>query len=151
MGSARSIVRHWGRWISSGLVAAVLFMQMAVAAYACPKLDVPSQGAVMQMASMTLDEGADMVAMPDCHAMADGMDEVLPQLCHAHCIGDSQPAPSVHAADYQAAAAQALCLAYILPTLLDAATPAELRLSHAEPASGPGFPPLYLTLQVLRN
>lgn len=149
MRSARSIVRQWGRWISSGLVAALLFMQMAVAAYACPKLDVLTQDPAMPMASMVV-EGPDVAIMPDCHAMADGMDEVTPQLCHAHCSGDSQPAPSVHAADYEAAAAQAMCVAYILPTLLDAATLAELRLDQAEAASGPGFPPLYLTLQVLR-
>ena len=151
MGSARRIARQWGRWIASGLVAALLFMQLAVAAYACPKLDAPAHSAAMQMAGMGLDEAVDMTAMPDCHAMAGSMDEEAPQLCRAHCGSDGQPAPSAQVPDFHAAAAQALWLAYVLPAAIAGATPAELRAATPEPACGPGFPPLYLTLQVLRN
>ncbi|WP_428508774.1 hypothetical protein [Roseateles sp.] len=140
MGIARNIAKQWARWIISGLVAALLFMQLAVAAYACPKLEAPSHDSTMQMA-----------VMPDCHAMPGSMDEEAPQLCHAHCSSDSQSAPSVHAPDFQAVAAQAVWLAYVLPAVLDAAMPTERRAAHAEPTPGRGFPPLYLTLQVLRN
>lgn len=149
MNSARRIARQWGRWISSGLVAALLFMQLAVAAYACPKLE--SLAHAMQMAGMVMDDAVDMVAMPDCHAMPGSMDEEAPQLCRAHCGTDSQPAPSVHAPDFHATAALALWLAYVLPTILEGSTTAERQASAAESASAAGFPPLYLTLQVLRN
>lgn len=151
MVSARRIARQWGRWIISGLVAALLFMQLAVAAYACPKLDGPAHASSMQMAGMTMDEAIDMAAMPDCHAMPGSMDDDAPQLCRAHCGNDSQPAPSAHAPDFHATATQALWLAYVLPTAIESATAAERQSSTAEPASPPGFPPLYLTLQVLRN
>ena len=149
MNSARRIARQWGRWISSGLVAALLFMQLAVAAYACPKLDAPAHA--MQMAGMVMNEAIDMTAMPDCHAMAGGMDEEAPQLCRAHCGSDGQPAPSAQAPDFHATAAQALWLAYVLPTILEGSAPAERQASSAESAPAAGFPPLYLTLQVLRN
>lgn len=149
MNSARRIARQWGRGISRGLVAALLFMQLAVSAYACPKLDAPAHA--MQMAGMVMDEAIDMTAMPDCHAMPGSMDEEAPLLCRAHCGTDSQPAPSVHAADFHAAAAQALWLAYVLPTILEGSTSSEWQASTAESGSAAGFPPLYLTLQVLRN
>ncbi|MFZ2990389.1 hypothetical protein [Ideonella sp.] len=124
-------------------------MQLAVAAYACPKLESPAHA--MQMAGMVMDDAVDMVAMPDCHAMPGSMDEEAPQLCRAHCGTDSQPAPSVHAPDFHATAALALWLAYVLPTILEGSTTAERQASAAESASAAGFPPLYLTLQVLRN
>lgn len=151
MDSARRIARQWGRWIASALVAALLFMQLAVAAYACPKLDGPAHSAAMQMAGVAMGEAIDMAAMPDCHAMPGSMDDNAPQLCRAHCGSDSQPAPSAHAPDFDAAAMQALWIAYVLPTALEGTRSAERQSATAEPASPPGFPPLYLTLQVLRN
>ena len=130
MGSARNIDRQSARWIISGLVAALLFMQLAVAAYACPQLDRPSPASAMLMAGMSMDDSLDRAPMPDCQAMLGSMDDEAPQLCRAHCDSDSPPAPSVHAPDFQAVAAQAVWLAYVLPAVLDAATPAARRAVH---------------------
>ncbi|MBB4845743.1 hypothetical protein HNP55_004295 [Paucibacter oligotrophus] len=145
MNSARRVARHWGRWIISGLVAALLFMQLAVAAYACPKLDGPAQAVAM------LGAGTAMAAMPDCQAMPGGMDEASPQLCLAHCSADSQAAPSAQALDFHTPAEQLLWLAYVLPAAFEGAALAERREASTASASPPGFPALYLTLQVLRN
>ena len=64
--------------ILTALVAlfGVLFMQLAVAAYACPGL----QGGDMSQAMA--DDGAPMQSMPGC----DQPDSAKPALCHAHCL-----------------------------------------------------------------
>jgi hypothetical protein len=90
MASIRRIVTQWGRRIAGGLILALLFSQMALAMYACPKLDADTHAASMQMAGMAMDEAAGMSAMPDCHAMPGTMDDESPQLCRAHCDGDGQ-------------------------------------------------------------
>lgn len=69
MVSIRRIVTQWGRRIVGGLIVTLLFSQMALAMYACPKLDADTHAASMQMAGMAMDEAAGMSAMPDCHAM----------------------------------------------------------------------------------
>ena len=88
MVSIRRIVTQWGRRIVGGLIVTLLFSQMALAMYACPKLDADTHAASMQMAGMAMDEAAGMSAMPDCHAMPGTMDDESPQLCRAHCSGD---------------------------------------------------------------
>ena len=90
---ARSTVSRQGRWITSVLVAALLLMQFALAAYACPKLDSAAHAASMQKAGMAMEDAVGMPSMPDCHAMAGTMDEQDPQLCRAHCDGDSLSSP----------------------------------------------------------
>lgn len=90
---ARSTVSRQGRWITSFLVAALLLMQFALAAYACPKLDSAAHAASMQKAGMAMGDAVGMPSMPDCHAMAGTMDEQDPQLCRAHCDGDSLSSP----------------------------------------------------------
>lgn len=64
--------------ISSALIALIsmLFMQLAVAAYACPKLP----------AAQTVAD--DMQGMEDCELAMAGdrtLDAAAPNLCHAHC------------------------------------------------------------------
>lgn len=90
---ARSTVSRQGRWVTSFLVTALLLMQFALAAYACPKLDSAAHAASMQKAGMAMEDAVGMPSMPDCHAMAGTMDEQDPQLCRAHCDGDSLSSP----------------------------------------------------------
>jgi hypothetical protein len=52
----------------------MLFMQFAVAAYACPGLDSVRQPVV--------EDAAAMQGMPGC----DQIDPTTPALCHAHCV-----------------------------------------------------------------
>jgi hypothetical protein len=54
----------------------VLFMQLAVASYACPGLHGNGSQQVM------IDDVAPMQSMPGC----DQPDPVKPALCHAHCL-----------------------------------------------------------------
>jgi hypothetical protein len=65
------------RGLARGLIAAVLFAQLAVAAYACPGLAVPaapeSAGAAVTM------------QMPDCDDMVGAMDPDSANLCAEHC------------------------------------------------------------------
>lgn len=62
-------------------LVSVLFTQLAVAAYACPSMQV---GQAMEMALMAAAE-PDHHMMPDCAAM----DVEQPALCHAHAqVGD---------------------------------------------------------------
>lgn len=68
------------RWLSIWLMLALLFTQLASAAYACPN---PAGRA-----------GEDMADMPCAMSMADGIsgaiDTDLPGLCQQHCLPDSQ-------------------------------------------------------------
>ncbi|MBT9455357.1 MAG: hypothetical protein IV097_01925 [Burkholderiaceae bacterium] len=127
------------RWISGGVAMAMLFMQLATAAYACPILEKAV-------------ELAAMAAMPDCHGMALGaMDGEQPQLCKAHCDQGRQSTASTPVPDLQANPAAVILLQGIvepapLPML------ALLASSHSPWLSKPGgAPPLYLSLLVLRN
>ena len=151
MVSIRRIVTQWGRRIVGGLIVTLLFSQMALAMYACPKQDADTHAASMQMAGMAMDEATGMSAMPDCHAMPGTMDDESPQLCRAHCSGDGQPAPSLHGLDIQSFATHAIWISYPLPVVLDAQPTAGPRAAYAQLDHRAGTPPIYLTLQVLRN
>lgn len=151
MVSIRRIVTQWGRRIVGGLVVALLFSQMALATYACPKPDSAGHIASMQAAGMVMEDAAGLPSMPDCHAMPGTMDNEAPHLCRAHCSGDGQPAPSSYGVDLQPLAAHAAWIAYVLPTVIDALQVVDFRPRQAQPDSRAGAPPLYLTLQVLRN
>jgi len=165
MVSIRSIVTQWGRRIVGGLIVALLFSQMALAMYACPKQDADTHAASMQMAGMVMDEATGMSAMPDCHAMPGTMDDESPQLCRAHCGGDGKPAPSPQGLDIPSiAAAHAVWIAYLLPVVPDPQWIAYLLPVVPDPQSSTGARsdpawldhrtgslPLYLTFQVLRN
>lgn len=151
MVAVRNTVLHRGRWVASILVAALFLMQFALAAYACPKLDSAAHIASMQKAGMAMEDAVGMPSMPDCHAMGGTMDEQDPQLCRAHCDGDSLSTPSLQGLDLQALAAHAIWVAYVLPVILDSERHIDPRAVYAELDSRAGAPPIYLTHQVFRN
>jgi hypothetical protein len=143
----RALRRHRG-WLCGGLVAVLLFAQLATAAYACPQLASSSA----ESSAVAVAEEAAAAAMPDCagHGVA-AMDPDQPQLCKAHCEAgrssvNSQPAvpdaPPVLATD----------AAWV--GVVDPAAAAERAASMPGAwADGPpaGSPPLYLSFLVLRN
>lgn len=127
------------RWLARWLSATLLFMQCAVAAYACPAALAQAQAP------------ATMAEMPDCAGgMAAAMDAEQPLLCQAHCHQGSQTAQPAPAADATAAPVLLAVLdwtgALRLPAL-----PARQQPLLPAGAAPPGSPPLYLRLLVLRN
>lgn len=128
------------RWLARWLSATLLFMQCAVAAYACPAALAQAQ-----------DRAAAITEMPDCAGgVAAAMDADQPLLCQAHCQQGSQTAQPAPAAD----ATPALVLLAVLDwaqALHLPAAPARQESLLAAGASPPGSPPLYLRLLVLRN
>ena len=142
------ISRRLRRWVSGGVMVALLFMQLATAAYACPQLALDLSDAE-HAASAAVSMSA---SMPDCHAMpADSMDSDQPALCKAHCSKDAQSTAAQAAPDLQAnPAANALLLRIVEPTPV---AEQELLSTGNPPWRLPprGSPPLYLSLLVLRN
>lgn len=59
----------------------MLFMQLAVASYACPGLNMSMGGHANEM---TAEVSASSSVMTNCH----GMDRAQPQLCHIHAQGE---------------------------------------------------------------
>ena len=66
-------------------LVSLLFMQMPVAAYACPGAGV-KVGKVAEASAMA------EAGMPCAESMTMNMDDEQPNLCHAHCQADSQSA-----------------------------------------------------------
>lgn len=134
-----TITRRLRRWVSASVLMAMLFMQLATAAYACPQLEKARQHAAMVM------------AMPDCNGMPGLMDEQQPQLCKAHCDKDAQSTPLTTAPDLQPnPAAVTLIMGIVQPVL--PLLPASVRAGQPPLAHrSAGEPPLYLSLLVLRN
>lgn len=133
------LTKRLRRWIAYGVMLALLSMQLAVAAYACPQMAQASQPAVMAM------------AMPGCDGMSGAMDPEQPQLCQAHCVNDAQGTGTAAAPDLQPNPAALTLLVGIvepLPPALPAAFAAGQTGTLARP---PGAPPLYLSLLILRN
>ena len=83
-----SFSRRFRRWVAGGMMIAVLFTQLAVAAYSCPTAPLADP---MAMA----------VEMPECHGMGDSADPAHPQLCKAHCSNDAQSAARPLLPDFQ--------------------------------------------------
>ena len=137
--------------MTSVLATALLLMQFALAVYACPKLDSTAHMASMQKAGIDIENAVGMPSMPDCHAMAGTMDEQDPQLCRAHCNGDSLSSPSQQGLELQLIAADAIWVAYVLPVVLESERETDPRAVYAELDSRAGSPPIYLTHQVFRN
>lgn len=136
------VPRRHRRWLSGWLVALLLTVQWATAAYACPRLAA---------APDAVEAAAAMAAMPDCAGGMTGMDPDQPHLCKAHCDAGKQ---SVNSGGAPVDAPAALALAGPLAGLIDLAAVA--RLASAMPpsrAAGPprGTPPLFLSLLVLRR
>ena len=125
------------------MIGVLLLAQWLTSAYACPQGTPPAlrtQGEAVVVA----------VVMADCHGMTMSMmDAANPALCKAHCEADQQ-APVVKA---QGDAPQPIIAGFIvagpvLHDLLPAPLHAKGDLLGGEP---PGWPPLYLIHQVLRN
>ncbi len=120
------------------MAALLLYAQLAVAAYACPGVQVPPAAAVAE-------------SMVNCDSHPHGaMDPDQPQLCQAHCDPGEQ-SPNSAAGGLLAAGAAALpVLLWVLP---QADVPAGIEAPAYAPVNGPprGAPPLYLSLLVLRN
>lgn len=130
----RSLV-HW-------LSLALLFMQMATAAYACPAWAADPIAPAAPAA---------MAEMPGCAGeMRGALDPDQPQLCQAHCQQGSQ---TVQVASTWDASASPVLLA-VLDWTANALQPAQ-PVGHAREftagASPRGSPPRYLALLVLRN
>ena len=118
---------------------ALLFMQFAVAAYACPAAFTQAQAPVA------------MANMPGCAGnMPQAMDLDQPLLCQAYCQQGSQTFQAPPAADVPSSP---LLLAVLdwRPALHLPAMPAGEVQALPLGASPPGSPPLYLRLLVLRN
>ena len=79
---AARMTRRFLRSVCRGLVGAMLFSQLAIAAYACPALASAGSPA---SASETTMAGADGQAMSNCEGMTRSADGSLPNLCAAHC------------------------------------------------------------------
>lgn len=62
-------------------LVSLLFMQLAVASYACPATSTGNVDGAMAMAS---------AGMPCAESMSKAMDKAQPGLCHAHCQADKQ-------------------------------------------------------------
>jgi hypothetical protein len=135
-----SLSRRLRRWICGGMAMAVLFTQLAIAAYSCP---VPDAAAVSAHAAMTL-------AMPDCHGMSDSDDPVQPQLCKAHCSNDAQSAARALLPDLQPNPASVALLLRVIESI----APAPITQAQRPPpplVRATTSLPLYLSLHVLRN
>lgn len=120
------------RRLCSWLAATLLLVQWLTAAYAC-------QQALPQA-----------VAEAPCHAAQQHVDPAQPALCKAHCEAGVKAPSQVPAHDAPLPSpgwfiVQDDSHLIALPTLLAA------RPLLARAGSPPGWPPLHLTLQVLRN
>jgi len=124
------------------MIGVLLLVQWMVAAYACPVVAL-AQAAVGGSA-------AAQAGMPDCHATPrDAMDPANPLLCKAHCDADQQlPA---HFALGEASAPALVWFAVDAGAALASACAPNHRPSVAHAGAPPGWPPLYLIHEVLRN
>lgn len=120
------MTRKFLRSIAAGLLAMLLFAQMAIAAYACPglspervmKLQVTSHAASNDLTSNALMASAGAHGT-NCEDMAGEMDLSAPNLCAEHCrFGQqSDQTPPL------ALPAILLNVRYVLPSLSGAALP----------------------------
>ena len=115
------------------LIGALLFMQFAVAAYACPKQSANPIPAAVSMAE-------------DCQ----GIDRDQANLCKAHCDHGARLSSNAQSVDVPPAATAAFVVAWA------SAWPGEPGLGAYRPlvagsSSSDGSPPVYLLHLVLRN
>jgi len=121
------------------MIGVLLLVQWLTSAYACPQAQVEHP-----------DSSPGAEAMADCHGMtASAMDPANPALCKAHCDADKQAPAAKAQGDVPGPSLAALIVAS--PVLHDfAAAPSQVR-SEVLFGGPPGWPPLYLIHQVLRN
>lgn len=120
-------------------MVAVLFTQLAIAAYSCPASEAVADDQVTMATEM-----------PDCHGMGNSSDPSQPQLCKAHCSNEAQSSARALSPDLQPnPASMALLVRLVEPP----APPLPAQASWRAPP----WPrttdslPLYLSLHVLRN
>lgn len=132
------------RWLSSWLAAALLLMQFAVSAYACPG------GLASAVSEEATAMAVEMADMPDCAAMNAESDKSQPLLCKAHCDQDKQSVNSVSPPELPSLGQ---IMSFVVARIDYSVLPAPLSRRDAADNTGPprGSPPVYLTLQVLRN
>lgn len=128
------------RWLAGWLMGSLLFMQLATAAYVCP---MEGRGTGPAMAEM---EGCDMAGMPAGTAMDPGQ----ASLCKAHCDEGSQT-PSASANLNPGTTPLLFTVLDWAPVNLLPGQPASVAPNARSGAPPPGFPPLYIALQVLRH
>lgn len=132
-------VQRVRRWLASGLVGCLLFMQWASAAHACQG-PVPAQP----------DRAAKASSMPDCNGDMTGADAGPTQLCELHCTSDGQSLNTLGALPVLPPV-DTRCAIAGLVAVDRAAERSALPLPAAWLGPPPGAPPLYLCLLVLRN
>jgi hypothetical protein len=126
------------RRLCGWMVALLLLMQWLTAAYACPATAVWVQGSAE-------------IALPPCHDTGHReADPANPVLCKAHCEAGQQVTPQTPAHDAGLPSVGWFIVHSAPETLFDAA-PAPSWRAVPQAAAPPGWPPLHLTLQVLRN
>jgi hypothetical protein len=135
--------RSTRQWVSRWMIAALLLAQWLASAYACPRADehaMPEPGVALTAPAVTA----------DCHGAAPAqMDPANPALCKAHCDADKQ-APVVKAQGDVPSAA--LAWSIVAGPALHDVLPAPMHARGEVLCAGPpGWPPLYLIHQVLRN
>lgn len=123
------------------VVLALLFSQLALANYVCPKPEpIAAEAATMQMAS----------GMP-CADMAIGtqaqqpMDKDQPVLCQQHCLNAPQ---SFEPVQLPAVSLPAVVLVLTVPSLLDASTSEAADFADAGQARPPPDPLFLSTLRL---
>lgn len=120
------------RRLCSWLAATLLLVQWMTAAYACPQA------------------APQAVVEPPCHATQQHADPAQPALCKAHCEADVKVPVQVPAPDAPLPGPSWFIVQDDRPIDVLASQPASRPL-QARAGSPPGWPPLHLTLQVLRN
>ena len=97
------------RLLAKSVIAAVLFTQLAVAAYACPAVEGPAS-----VIATVIADDAMHAAMPDCEMTGNGN----PNLCLQHCqAGDQSVQTLPHVAVPAFAAVSALIILDPAPML----------------------------------
>jgi len=133
-----ALSRRLRRWLSGALGAAILFTQLAVAAYVCPPSE-PVRPVPVAMAGM-----------PDCHEAEEGNDPAQPPLCKAHCANEAQSSVRAASPDLQPNPASVALLQRVVEPVVPVAF--AISRARAAPLTDPPDPlPRYLSLLVLRN
>ena len=129
--------------LSTWLVGVLLLTQWSVVAYACPGI---GQALVQESAAAAVP-----AAMADCDGMsATDRHSQNSTLCKVHCDANQQAPTPTGPADVPAAVHGVFIPGPAAVGDNEGRMGAQL---HAQPRTGapPGWPPLYLTLLVLRN
>lgn len=124
------------RRLCGWMVALMLLMQWVTAGYACPVVAAA---------------GSEPALEAPCHEAGHrSADPANPGLCKAHCEAGQQLTPQTPSHDAGLPSAGWFIVHTSTQTLFDAA-PAPTWRAEPHAAAPPGWPPLHLTLQVLRN